>query len=608
MANLGGHADIYAETLRVFTDRDQPMKPLTTPEVAESLDCGRRAVHKRLQKLADRSELETKKVGAGARIWWRPETEATGNDRRRLQDLLTNAERLGDVGAWEYNVDTSELFWTDGARRIHGVDSEYEPTLESELGFFHPDDRPKIQQLLYTCIETGTPFSEELRLVTDEGEERWVRVSGESITDNGHAKIRGYIQDITTDKNYQRTLETQHENLDALNSLNTVVRQLTDAVLDQSTRAEIEATTCKQLNDSDSYQFAWIASIDPVTLEFVPRAEHGVDGYLDEAQLTANPTEKGGTGPAGRAVRTRAMQLSRDVFSDSDFEPWLDLAEKYDYRSMAAIPIVYEETLYGVLGIYSARVGAFANSEREVLEGIGEVVGHAIAAVDRKQALLSDEIVEFTFRMANAGSGVGLHPEFDASFTFDSTLDLGDGEFLVYCTATGVSDDEMQTLQESGPLQHVEDVTVLSEGADELSLEVRMADPPMLSTIANLGGYVSNVTIADGGITMTVNLAADQDVSAAIDRITSVEPDIEILRRHQMRRPDSSVDGSLHSLPDQLTDRQRAALEAAYFTGYLDWPREKTGTEVADTLGVSSSTFHQHLRKAERKLLDAVFS
>jgi len=598
--------DIYAETLRVFTDSGEPTAPRTTPEVTTQLDCGRRATHKRLRHLADLGELRTKKVGAGARVWWRP-AGADPPNHRRLRELLTNAERLGDVSAWAYDIDEDELFWTDGTRRIHGVDNEHEPELEAALASYHPDDRPAIRQLFETCVETGTPYSTEARLITAADEERWVRVSGEAISENGHATVRGYLQDITAQKQHERLLETQRADLEVLNSLNAVVRQLTDAVIDQSTRDEIESTTCEQLGGAEPYRFAWVATVDPVTLDLVPRAEHGCEGYLTDAEITSNPTEPGGQGPAGRAVRTQEMQLSRDVYADPDFEPWLDLADRYGYRSMAVIPIVFEETLYGVLGIYSERVGAFGAAEREVLAGIGETVGHAISAVERKQALLSDEVVELSFRLPNADSQIGIPTSFEASFDFDSTLSLGDGEFLVYCTATGIDGASIGTLADTGGLTYIEDITVLGEGNDGYELEVEMVDPPVLSTVVSVGGSVANVTITGDSATMTVHLAAEGDVSGAIDRITGAGHDMEMLRRRQMTRPARSLDQLLQRLPDSLTERQRAALDAAYFRGYFAWPRESSGPEVADRLGVSSSTFHQHLRKAEGKLLDAVF-
>jgi len=58
---IGFFGDVYAETLAVFDRRDDPSEPLTTPEVANSLDAARRTVYKRLEKLASSGELKTRR-------------------------------------------------------------------------------------------------------------------------------------------------------------------------------------------------------------------------------------------------------------------------------------------------------------------------------------------------------------------------------------------------------------------------------------------------------------------------------------------------------------------------------------------------------------------
>jgi predicted DNA binding protein len=61
-------------------------------------------------------------------------------------------------------------------------------------------------------------------------------------------------------------------------------------------------------------------------------------------------------------------------------------------------------------------------------------------------------------------------------------------------------------------------------------------------------------------------------------------------------------------LTAELTERQHQALEAAFHSGFFEWPRESTGEDVAASLGVAPPTFHQHLRKAERKVFDHLLS
>jgi predicted DNA binding protein len=56
-----------------------------------------------------------------------------------------------------------------------------------------------------------------------------------------------------------------------------------------------------------------------------------------------------------------------------------------------------------------------------------------------------------------------------------------------------------------------------------------------------------------------------------------------------------------------LSDRQQAAREAAVFSGYFDWPRDVSGVDIADALGVSPPTFHQPLRKAQKKMFESLY-
>jgi hypothetical protein len=56
----------------------------------------------------------------------------------------------------------------------------------------------------------------------------------------------------------------------------------------------------------------------------------------------------------------------------------------------------------------------------------------------------------------------------------------------------------------------------------------------------------------------------------------------------------------------RLTTSHETDLEAAYYSGFSEWPRKSSGEAVADSLDVAPPTVHQHLRTAERKLLAAL--
>jgi hypothetical protein len=54
---------------------------------------------------------------------------------------------------------------------------------------------------------------------------------------------------------------------------------------------------------------------------------------------------------------------------------------------------------------------------------------------------------------------------------------------------------------------------------------------------------------------------------------------------------------------DELTDRQREVIQTAYDLGYFEVPREASTEDVAEELGIDSSTATEHLQRAERNLL-----
>ncbi|ELY51707.1 helix-turn-helix domain-containing protein [Natronolimnohabitans innermongolicus] len=57
-----------------------------------------------------------------------------------------------------------------------------------------------------------------------------------------------------------------------------------------------------------------------------------------------------------------------------------------------------------------------------------------------------------------------------------------------------------------------------------------------------------------------------------------------------------------------LTERQREVVTEALARGYYDWPREITNEGLAEELGISRATLHEHLRKAEHTLLSAALA
>ena len=108
---------------------------------------------------------------------------------------LSNIAR---IGYWEYFPSSGELYWSPMTRRIHGVTDSFEPTIENAINFYKQgDSRKRIQEAIDQSLRTGTPYSERLQIVTNQGKELWVRATGKCETQRGGVKrLSGTFQDI----------------------------------------------------------------------------------------------------------------------------------------------------------------------------------------------------------------------------------------------------------------------------------------------------------------------------------------------------------------------------------------------------------------------------
>jgi DNA-binding MarR family transcriptional regulator len=170
---------------------------------------------------------------------------------------------------------------------------------------------------------------------------------------------------------------------------------------------------------------------------------------------------------------------------------------------------------------------------------------------------------------------------------------------LQYVTIEGaVPERVLELAAESSAVADCRSVSTHDEGG---VFEVATRESPV-NSIVSVGGTVGEYSVEGGVGRMVVEVAPETDVRATVDAFERAHPGSELLSKHTVER--SVDDASVRrSVGERLTDKQRAALRAAYFAGYYEWPRRSTAEEIAASMGVSSPTLHNHLRKAQQKLL-----
>ena len=109
---------------------------------------------------------------------------------------------------------------------------------------------------------------------------------------------------------------------------------------------------------------------------------------------------------------------------------------------------------------------------------------------------------------------------------------------------------------------------------------------------------------AKGGLEYwTVGSVEKKHINDLVKRINKLKPEAwaELLKVSQ-----EDVDLFIPTILSKLTEKQRWAYETACRLGYYSYPREMDLEQIAKKLGVPVSTFREHLRLAESKLLPAL--
>jgi PAS domain S-box-containing protein len=143
------------------------------------------------------------------------------------QALLAMASRLGRIGAWEVDLSTLAVTWSDELSVIHEMPAGYSPSFSEAIEFYAPENRALVAEAFSACARDGTPFDLELEIITGRGRRLCVRSIGEAVRDSSGAisRVQGALQDITDRKVAEEEIRQLAE------QLTSTLESITDALV-----------------------------------------------------------------------------------------------------------------------------------------------------------------------------------------------------------------------------------------------------------------------------------------------------------------------------------------------------------------------------------------
>ncbi|WP_435125762.1 bacterio-opsin activator domain-containing protein [Halobaculum sp. D14] len=399
-----------------------------------------------------------------------------------------------------------------------------------------------------------------------------------------------------------RALQQQNDRLTALNRVNETIREIDQALVQAETREEIHHTVCDRLTADDRFSFAWVGTRDARTETVTPEAWAGDErGYLDSRPFSVGPS---GVEPAGRTAATGELTIIDDVSARLREEAWRKEALSRDYLSVVSIPLVYNNLTYGVLTVYAETQNEFEAMTREVLEELGETIASAISGIERKNALLTTAMTRVEFEAADASFVLSrLARDAECTLSYQGGAQQTETGSTVFVTVEDASLDAVAAAARS--LVAVDDAQQISADSSGGVLRLQLSEPFLAQTLANHGAVFRSASVTPSATTLVVDIPE----SVTVRHVTKLTEDaVGAVELRSKQRRDLGTELNLSSrFFEALTDRQLEVLQTAYYSGFFESPRESSGEDVAETLGISASAFYQHSRAVQRKLFAAMF-
>jgi C4-dicarboxylate-specific signal transduction histidine kinase len=150
---------------------------------------------------------------------------------KESEERMTFAAASVNLGLWQFDRQTGELWATDHCRALFGLADDAPLTRETIMNALHPEDRETVAAALQGTSNPDRPAVNDIRVVLPDNQIRWIRMRARfSAGDGGVAnQSRGNFVDMTEQKTAEADAALQRREVAHLMRVNTL-GQLSGAI------------------------------------------------------------------------------------------------------------------------------------------------------------------------------------------------------------------------------------------------------------------------------------------------------------------------------------------------------------------------------------------
>lgn len=400
----------------------------------------------------------------------------------------------------------------------------------------------------------------------------------------------------------QRKKASEHRRLrDHLDELNGLIRETSTELIESTTRTDIEQTLCRQLTRSRFIGFAWIGeyveSGDKLTVKHSTDEEH-MESLLDNGEKE----------PAKHVVLRGEAEITRSLKDPPPLEPWREKALRHGFRSVIRVPLRQDSSVEGVLTAYIDEPPSDFTYLSTAVEDLASIAGYAINSYEAKASLVLNKVTEIEARVKDPGfPQVRLASLADTNVLLEGIASADEGRYRHFLSFE--SHDEKDTREvvseaaESMPA--IESCKHISSRRDREAFEV--TGDLFLREIVHKGGRPTSLFATAEEAELTVQAPKFVSASSFINLLEQEYDSVELLSKNDVDEGFDSFSEVEEILHSELTETEIETIKTAYYGGYFASPRESTGQDLGNELGVTQPTVTENIKSAEKKILRLLF-
>ncbi len=464
-----------------------------------------------------------------------------------------------------------------------------------------PESDPETVEQLSTAIADEEPANVEIRNYKRNGTPFWndLTVAPVHDEDGELAHYVGFQIDVTDRREAEALAEERARKLDdqrralrrVLERVNGLLSEVSGILVESTDSETIAHRVCDAVATEPGYAAGWIGTVGPGESTLRLSATSGMPTEIPcEMAIESLPAA------VQQAIETDEIQWSSTDAIETPLDP-----SQVGARRLLVVPLRYGNRQYGLLGVYGTDSEVLDRREQQVFASLGRMIANGLHAVEATQLLTTDHVIELEIEIRDESFELSeIAAAVDGTISHEGTTRTNSGDCELYLSTECGVDIETVTA-----LRSVSKARIVSEMDTETTLAVRLTETALDAELAEIGAVITEATATEAAARLTVEAPPQQNVRALLDTLRADYETVELRARTERDRREQRPSEFAAAVDDRLTDRQQAALETAQLNGYFEWPRPVDGDEIAETMGITRQTFHQHLRAAEQKLVDA---